>query len=150
MLYQDKNCVPHVLLKNGKCSKVEFEQSQSTSSQAVSCFTSNNLVDQSLTGTTNSLPANFCQCTSNVNQLASGASLSFSNVERARSRACAFVIQTVWQNISDKCHKCSVIIILPQTYIALYKVHAMKCSITCFVLFDLACFWVRNVIHFLK
>ena len=57
---KDKNHVPRVLLKNGKCSNVEFEQSQSNSSQAVSCSTSNYLVDQSLTGTTNSLPANSC------------------------------------------------------------------------------------------
>ena len=63
VLYQDKNRVPCVLLKNGKCSKVEFEQSQSNSSQAVSCSTSNYLVDQFLTGTTNSLPANSYQCT---------------------------------------------------------------------------------------
>ena len=84
---KSKNCVPHVLLKNGKRSKEEFEhrQSQPNSTKAVNSVssTSNYLANQSLTGTTSGSPTNLCHCTSNINQLASASVINdMSDVSR--------------------------------------------------------------------
>jgi len=89
---KNKNCVPRVLLKNGKRSKEEFEhrQSQPNSNQAVnsaSCSTSSYLADQSLTGTTSGSPTNLCHCTSNINQPASASDINDSRTPPAPANA---------------------------------------------------------------
>ena len=68
---KDKNRIPRVLLKNGKRSRKEFEQSQSISSKAdntISCYTSDHLLDKSLTSNMRSSLSSPCQCTPTINQ----------------------------------------------------------------------------------